>query len=188
MGTLLLYIVCSFCGNDFVSLGRHIWRCKQRANQAAQNGQENTTELPATTTPTVIPTRTVVKCCCGKICKGKRGVKMHQCSCPVIQDIDDELCAHLEEQIRDNNCDGELVNETECNTNFTTVGDETPLKKRGIKLPKTDSQWATANEYFKSALFLNGPIRLEDLNASLQSFNKVIYNYFAENYGHPESS
>ena len=27
---LSVFVVCSYCGNDFVSLGRHSWRCKSR--------------------------------------------------------------------------------------------------------------------------------------------------------------
>jgi len=27
---LLVFVVCSYCGNDVVSLGRHSWRCKSR--------------------------------------------------------------------------------------------------------------------------------------------------------------
>ena len=27
---LLVFIVCSFCGKDFKSLGRHVWRCKEK--------------------------------------------------------------------------------------------------------------------------------------------------------------
>ena len=64
----------------------------------------------------------------------------------------------------------------------------TPLLKRGVKLPKTDSQCSTANEFFKSALFLNGPIALGDLNGCIETFNDVIYNYFVDNYGYPESA
>ena len=33
-----------------------------------------------------------------------------------------------------------------------------PDIKTGINLPKSDDQWITANEYFKSVLFLNPPI------------------------------
>ena len=31
---LLAGVVCSFCNNDFVSLGRHAWHCEHRITQA----------------------------------------------------------------------------------------------------------------------------------------------------------
>ena len=30
---LLIFVVCAFCGQDFVALGCHSWCCKQRINQ-----------------------------------------------------------------------------------------------------------------------------------------------------------
>ena len=77
LAILSLCAVCSFCGKDFVTLGRHSWRCKQRANQANQTGSENSTvrAMPAASSPTVvISNRTAIKCCCGKLCKGTRGL------------------------------------------------------------------------------------------------------------------
>ncbi len=41
-----------------------------------------------------------VKCCCGKVCKGARGLKMHQRSCRVIDDLEDEL----HQQMTDASC------------------------------------------------------------------------------------
>jgi hypothetical protein len=51
-------------------------------------------KLPVMQSPNVpVPNRTVVKCCCGKICKDARGLKMHQRSCQVIHGLNDELSA-----------------------------------------------------------------------------------------------
>ena len=44
----------------------------------------------------------------------------------------------------------------------------TPELKRGINLPKKESEWAKANEYFKFAIPLNGPIVSEDLIIGLR--------------------
>ena len=33
MSMLLVFVVCQFCEKDFVSIGRHSWRCKQRIHQ-----------------------------------------------------------------------------------------------------------------------------------------------------------
>ena len=94
---LSICVACSFCGQDFVSLGRHSWRCKQRINHAEQDRPDITSrEVPVMQSPNVpvyVPSRTVVKCCCGKICKGARGLKMHQRSCQVMHGLNDELSA-----------------------------------------------------------------------------------------------
>ncbi|CAB4005389.1 Hypothetical predicted protein, partial [Paramuricea clavata] len=89
---------------------------------------------------------------------------MHQRSCHVIHGLNNELCADLEEQNADDNTEGVLADD-EVATNLTTTENETsPVLKKGIKLPKRDSEWSTANEHSKSALPLNGPIKSQDLN------------------------
>ena len=180
---LLVCTVCSFCGKDFVSLGRHSWRCKQRVNQESTT----TREAPVVNSPAVvISKRTVIKCCCGKICKGNRGLKMHKRSCRVIQGLNNELCADLEEQITDNNTDTAVDEELNTISNRVNI-EEIPVLKKGINLPKSDSEWSTANEYFKSALLLNGPIMPQELNTSIQVLNDTIYTYFADNFGNTET-
>ena len=62
-----------------------------------------------------------------------------------------------------------------------------PELKQGINLPKNDSVWQTANDYFKFALQLNDPIRMQDVNSKIKILNDVIYNYFADNFGHNET-
>ena len=42
-----------------------------------------------------------VKCCCGKVCKGARGLKMHQRSCRVIDNLEDELQQQMAEACDD---------------------------------------------------------------------------------------
>ena len=186
---LLTCVVCSFCDKDFVTLRRHSWRCKQRINQAEQDPPDATTrQVPVMQSPNVpVSSRTVVKCCCGKICKGARGLKIHQRSCQVIHGLNDELCADLEEQITTDN--SENISENEHNGNdINTVNYESfPELKKGINLPKNDSEWSTANDYFKCALQPNDPITLQDLNSKIKLLNDAIYNYFANNYGHTET-
>ncbi len=60
------------------------------------------------------------------------------------------------------------------------------MLKKGIKLPQNDAEWSTANNYFKFALELNAPIRAQDLSSSILQLNNVVYNYFADNFGHAE--
>ena len=128
--------------------------------------------------------RTVVKCCCGKICKGARGFKMHQRSCQMIHGLNDELCADLEEQITANNTEDTPDNDNN-GSNIDTVNDgRFPELKKGIKLPKNDSELLTANDYFKCALQLSDPITLQDTNSKIKLLNNTIYNYFEDNFGH----
>ena len=73
----------------------------------------------------------------GKICKGHRGLKMHQRSCQVINGLNNELCEDLEEKIQENNT--ELSTDNDVNTNLNIVENEkVPVLKKGINLPKKD--------------------------------------------------
>ncbi|CAB4013493.1 Hypothetical predicted protein, partial [Paramuricea clavata] len=90
-----------------------------------------------------VPSRTVVKCCCGKICRGARGLKMHQRSCQVIHDLNDELSADLEEQITTDNTADTTENDNSIN-DIDMINDESfPELKQDINLPKNDSGWQT---------------------------------------------
>ena len=44
-----------------------------------------------------------------------------------------------------------------------------------------------ANDYFKCALQFNDPITMQDVNSKIKLLNDVIYNYFADNFGHNET-
>ena len=139
---LLTGVVCSFCEKDFVTLGRHSWRCKQRVNYAEQDhSAENTArQTPVTNSPNVVvSSRTVIKCCCGKVCKGARGLKMHQRSCRVIQGLDSEFRTDLEEQ--NGNSDTENIPEMDQSTiNETPTIEKEDIAnlRKGIKLPKSN--------------------------------------------------
>ena len=95
---------CSLHGKDFVSLGRHAWRCKRRMNleNEASNGKPCTEELPAEVRHSD-NTNINIKCCCRKDCERIRGVKMHQRSCRVMQGLDDELCEKLQDETHNSN-------------------------------------------------------------------------------------
>ena len=186
---LSIFVVCSFCGQDFVALGRHSWRCKQRINQPEQENPGATPRpVPVIQSPNVpLSSRMVVKCCCGKICKGARGLKMHQRSCQVIHSLNDELCADLEEQITNENTNNILENNNYDNDNNNLNYESFPELKKGIKLPKNDSEWSTANDYFKFALQTDHPIASQDINSKIKLLNDAVYNYFADNYGYCET-
>ena len=135
----------------------------------------------------VIPSRNVVKCCCGKICKGARGLKMHQRSCRVVHGLDTELYADIEEQ---SNVDTPIIPENDQSTENEAlmVNDQNiPNLKRGIKLSTSDAEWSTANDYFKFALQSNQPIASQDLDTNINLLNNIVYDYFAQNFGYTDS-
>ena len=97
IAVLLFLVICSYCGKEFTTLGRHVWRCKQRIIQPDETNDDdeaNTVNQEHVTQP---PDNGLdVKCSCGKSCKGKRGLKMHQRSCRVIHGLNKELAADLQ--------------------------------------------------------------------------------------------
>ena len=130
-----------------------------------------------------------VKCYCGKSCKGTRGLKMHQRSCRVIHGLNDELLTDLEQQSTENSTTNTSTHSTceETDVMENSASDQNfPVLKKGVKLPKSDAEWSTADSYFKFELRLNAPIRIEDLSSSITLMNDVVYNYFADNFGYVE--
>ena len=143
--------------------------------------------MPVITSPEIgTPKRSGIKCCCDKVCKGARGLKMHQRSCRVILGLNNELRADLDEENNDIYPD-DISNNAQCNSNAGETHEEFPFLKKGINLPQSDKEWSTANEYFKFALNLNPPISSQDINSFIVLLNDVICNYFADNFGHVES-
>ncbi len=69
-------MICGFCGKEFVSLGRHSWRCKSKVeyNQKTTANVSPVMEIPA---QECLPVKSckAIKCRCGKVCKGPRGLK-----------------------------------------------------------------------------------------------------------------
>ncbi len=191
---LLSCVICSFCGKDFVTLRRHQWRCKEKIDDPNLFVNSNNPTAdgisvePVISSPTTsVAKKTGIKCCCGKICKGTRGIKMHQRSCRVILGLNSELLEDLFEQAESNNVDSEDVDDVRHAENLNSnEHDEYPKLRRGINLPKTNSEWLTANEYFKFSIISDSPIKCQDLNASINLLNTTIYNYFAENVGYVE--
>ena len=127
-----------------------------------------------------------IKCCCGKVCEGARGLKMHQRSCRVILALDNELRADLDEE-NNNICSDDVSNNAQCNSNARESHEELPFLKKDINLPQSDKEWSTANEYLKFALNSNPLISSQDICSSIVLLNDLIYNYFADNFGHVES-
>ena len=119
---LILSVVCNYCGNYFISLGRHSLRCKSKIpNQEDRNHgnggnleNRNNVELPDVQANNVsISNSDNVLCTCWKSCKGLRGLKSLQRSCCIIKSLNDELLYDIEQ-----------VNDTEIETleNYTING------------------------------------------------------------------
>ena len=150
---LALFVVCSFSGGDFKSLGRHAWRCKEKLRSTDQEDLiHRNTQGPCNTPISItfgsnnhVSNCTSVKCCCGKVCNGLRGLKMHQRSCRVITSLESETF-EIEEQTDTDT--GQIHNNVDWNS--------LPSIKAGIKLPKSDAQWQAANMYFASAMPVYG--------------------------------
>ena len=85
LALLIFSVVCNYCGKDFISLGRHSWRCKSKIpNQQDRNHDNgenfenrNNVELPDVQVNDVSISNTDnVLCTCGKSCKGLRSLKV----------------------------------------------------------------------------------------------------------------
>ena len=88
----LVMAICSFCGKDFVSLGRHSWRCKSKLHMGEESFGNSAQQTCLNTEATMANINTStpsnchhVTCCCGKVCKGLRGLKMHQRNCRAVR-------------------------------------------------------------------------------------------------------
>ena len=137
-------------------------------------------EMPA---QECLPVRSckAIKCCCGKVCKGPRGLKMHQRSCRIIDDLEDELKQQMTEILSDQE-DEENIDQLEHENLSINIQEDVPDLRKGIKLPKSPLQWSSANDFFKLT-FSNQPITPHDLNANIKTMVTVIYNYFGEYFG-----
>ena len=176
-------MICGFCGKEFESLGRHSWRCKSKVEyeQEPTVNANPTMEMPIQEC-LLVKSCKAVKCCCGKVCKGARGLKMHQRSCRVIDDLEDELQQQMTEALNEHHNED---NVDPVNPELSSVNSQEnfPGIKKGIKLPKSPLQWSTANDFFKLT-FLNYPVISHDLNNNINTMATVIYNYFSENFGY----
>ena len=108
------------------------------------------------------------KCCCGKVCKGLHGLKMHQCSCRVIDDLEQEIQEEMAELLIEYNED--IIHS---DTSPLANQEDFPLLKKGIKLPRSPSQWTRANKFFKPS-FSNYPITMHDLGNNITTMTTVI--------------
>ena len=102
---------------------------------------------------------------------------MHQRCCRVIDDLEQEI-QEITELLTEQNEDI-----TESDTSPVNSQEDFPDLRKGIKLPRSPSQWTTANEFFKLTIS-NYPITAHDVNNNITTMTTVVYNYFSENFGY----
>ena len=111
---------------------------------------------------------TAFLCCCGKLCKGESGLRIHQRTCKIIEGLAKKFSREsLSELSNHENYD---LHDHELNYSSTDI----PVLKPGIKLPESMSEWSTANLYFQTHL---DPINVsqENFDDSVNEMNDVIY-------------
>ena len=80
---LALFVIYSFCGGEFKSIGRHAWSCKEKLEAANnENRQVSENQDPCISSIyTALEGNSAssncsnVHCCCGNICNGLRGLR-----------------------------------------------------------------------------------------------------------------
>ena len=111
---LIVFAICSFCGKDFVSIGRHSWRCKSCINNGDSDILQRSGHLPVEKR-TIVEYCAEITCCCGKSCKGVKGLQMHQHSCRVFNGLDENLTDMVQEDIPESvNAENENVRNQKC--------------------------------------------------------------------------
>ena len=169
-------VICSFCGEDFKVLGRHSWRCKAKVKDPqTKDSSQPSIEILPNNEPVV---SSEVTCCCGKKCKGHRGLKMHQRSCRTIHGLNGDSNTIDSQHSPDNeNIDNENID-----VGTLLEQSETAFIKKGVTLPKKNNQWSEANTFLKENLSLN-EINEYSLEHCVNKMAEVTYNYFAKHYG-----
>ena len=88
---MAILMVCSYCGKDFAVFDRHQWRCRKRMPN--NFGSNNTRNSMANDDADLGSEINIIKCLCGKMCKGLKGLKMHQRRCRVIEGLSEDQMA-----------------------------------------------------------------------------------------------
>ena len=94
----IMLTICSFCGKDFESLGRHSWRCKSRmetGNEANRTNNMFNSIDDYQLNYVESSNNAAFVCCCGKRCKGQKGLRIHQRSCKTIKGLAKKLSREI---------------------------------------------------------------------------------------------
>src|SRR6267154_1314860 len=182
-------IICPHCTVDFVCLARHTWRCRARITGG---GHAIPPQAPVATpsSPSSLngeslsgghsPSSSEWKCVCGRVCRGRRGLRSHQRACRTFAALSSGLSEINNPPTINSPRTETSPSACETVTNSPTQPvDSSTLPD--IKLPTRPAQWTEANAYFATSSELyNSPIDVSKYTGLLQS---TIYNYFATNYG-----
>ena len=171
-----VFIACVYCGKDFQSLGRHSWRCKKKLNSTSKPNEPEKTALQLDSEPA--SGYNIVKCACGKECKGMKGLKMHQRRCRVMDNTEFSQPPRFE-YLNIDPYEADIERQQE---EITVESLNIFEIKPEIKLPKSNEQWIEANAYFRS-IFSHIRLQLESLDEAINFMNDSIYNFFKFNYG-----
>ena len=133
---LIFSVVCSYCGEDFAVLGRLQWRCKKR--MPSSSGPNKSFNIVVDSTKSPISITNVVTCCCGKACKGTKGLKMHQRRCRTMEGLSEATQTVMSNSNSD--AQSSLDNNKESNQSLLCVD-----KKRGFicRSQRINGRWPT---------------------------------------------
>ena len=141
-----VFIACVYCGKDIQSLDRHSSMCKKRLNNTSEPNEPEKTALQLDSEP--VSGYNIVKCVCGKECKGMKGLKMHQRRCPVMDNTEFSQPPRFEYS----NFDPREVNIERQQEEITVQSLNIFEINPGTKLPKSNEQWNEANAYVRSTI------------------------------------
>ena len=189
---ILTLTICNFCGNDFLVIGRHSWRCKARSRSSSVNDDIVTNGNTSNMDHASLyldnqhnnQSNSVVMCCCGKHCKGYKGLKIHQRSCKFIFGLREDLTKTLVDHVVENHERPEYSETDELNDSNQSESNTSDHSnvKNGVQLPKTSDQWATAESFFKAELPTH-EIGKDNLELITQKLSDTIYDYFDREFG-----
>ena len=191
MFLLAVLAICSFCGKDFKSLGSHSWRCNKKSSFNTGEGFNRNQRLHDQTESIIHDdfnnigishspsTCNHVKCSCGHVYKGLRGLKMHQRNFRVIKDLASETFEFVQDDLI-----GSYNNDDSIDDLNHTIRSSLPNIKPGVKLPRSDDQWTAANLHFMVSLLSCG-IKSSNITDAIKLMNSTVYN-FKDKFGYSE--
>lgn len=200
---IIAAVRCSYCNGDYVSLGRHLWRCKARVTSSASVAPTTPVLSPqgGSKLPDGVhgepnnsaPTNDTETCACGRKCKGRRGLKAHQRACGFFKSL---VAGNILVQpptgpmspVVDLSPPTAAPSPLTLNSPSTSHSTSSPTLinfdvKPGLKLPKNKERWAEANSYFHG-LFASRIVQpVINLDDEVQRAQDEVYSYFAESCG-----
>ena len=183
--------ICQYCGKDFKSLGKHVWRCKSRVGNLSHNGQVSQGRAASGSSSESSNTSGMLqsvnlssretdcenyKCYCGRSFKTYRSLNLHRRSC-FIQNNNELAVLFAMGDSHERGDVGTGVGEA---VSQGLQQEKYPLLS-GVKLPRSESDWNRANDYFR--IQIDTSRDLGDLNAEISYMNKVVWSYFKDTCG-----